>query len=67
MLVAVPISAAGTAFCTTSTTTCMIRPRPAPNTNRNTQISQIGVAAVRVVIAIIAAPVTTVPAIGKIL
>ena len=59
-----PISPAGTAFCTTSTTTCMIRPSPAPNTNRNAQISQIGVSADSVVIDTIAMPVRIVPTIG---
>jgi len=31
--VAVPISDAGTAFCTISTTTCMMQPRPTPKRN----------------------------------
>ena len=64
-LVAVPSSAAGTAFCTTSTTTCMMRPSPAPKTKRKTQISQTGVEAVSVVIAAIAMPVTMVPTMGN--
>jgi hypothetical protein len=34
VLVAVPIISGLTAFCTTSTTTCMMRPRPAPKKNR---------------------------------
>ncbi|OUD92217.1 hypothetical protein CMMCAS05_08235 [Clavibacter michiganensis subsp. michiganensis] len=66
MLVAVPICAAGTAFCTTSTTTCMIRPRPSPKMKRNTQISHTGVWAVSEVISTSASIVSSVPTMGKI-
>src|SRR3954471_555108 len=65
--VATPRSVKLAVFCTTSTSTCMHSPIPAPSTNRNTDCCQVGVAASILDSSTNPTAMVAVPATGKIL